>query len=129
MIRVVALRKAAAAGLAGAVATEAFSFAASRAHLGAVDLVGQLSLVALGLPRAVALVAAAVAHVGVGVCWAVFYAFFFWGRLRLRPTLQGLIFAAIPAALTMLVVYPELALMQHPSGMVKIGRASCRERV
>ncbi|HEX5258749.1 MAG TPA: hypothetical protein VFW35_08210 [Sphingomicrobium sp.] len=120
MIRVVALRKAAAAGLAGAVATEAFSFAASRAHLGAVDLVGQLSSVALGLPRAVAVIAAAVAHVGVGVCWAVFYAFFFWGRFRWRPPLQGLIFAAIPAALTMLVVYPELALMRHPSGIVKI---------
>ena len=124
MIRVVALRKAAAAGLAGAVATEAFSFAASRASLGAIDFVGQLSSVISCIPRPLAVFAAALAHAGVGVCWAVFYAFFFWGRLRLRPTLQGLAFSAVPAALTILVVYPELALMQHPSGIVKIDVAS-----
>jgi len=124
MIRVVALRKAAAAGLAGAVATEAFSFAASRAHVGAIDFVGQLSSVVSCVPRPVAVFVAALAHAGVGVCWAVFYAFFVWGRLRLLPTLQGLAFSAVPAALTILVVYPELALMQHASGIVKVDVAS-----
>ena len=53
-----------------------------------------------------------------GVCWAVFYAFFFWRRFPLRPALQGLLFAIFPATLALLIVYPELALMRVPADIV-----------
>jgi beta-glucosidase/6-phospho-beta-glucosidase/beta-galactosidase len=120
MIRVVALRKAAAAGLAGAAVMEIFSFATQKAGLPTVDLVSELSSIAFDRSPLLANAAGLVAHLSVGVCWAVFYAFFFWGRFHLRPVVQGLLFAILPAALAILVVYPELSLMRLPADAVTL---------
>jgi beta-glucosidase/6-phospho-beta-glucosidase/beta-galactosidase len=120
MLRVVALKKAAAAGLCGAAVMEAFSFASGKLGLPTVDLVTELSRIEFdGLP-VVGLAAGVAAHLSIGVCWAVFYAFFVWGRFRLRPVLQGLVFAILPAMLAILVVYPELALMRTRAPMVTL---------
>ena len=99
MIRVVALRKAIVAGLCGAVVVEAFSVAATHAGLPTVDMVAELSSLEFRHMRVVANAAALLAHLSVGVCWAVFYAFFFWGRFRWRPPVQGLAFAVVPQRL------------------------------
>jgi beta-glucosidase/6-phospho-beta-glucosidase/beta-galactosidase len=115
MIRVVALRKAIVAGLCGAAVMEVCSFAATRVGVPAVDMVAELSSLQFRHMHVIADVAALVAHLSVGVCWAVFYAFFFWGRFHWRPAIQGLVFAIIPATLAILVVYPELALMRTPA--------------
>ena len=120
MIRVVALRKAAAAGLAGAAVMEVVSFAATRVGLPAVDMVTELSSIEFDHSAVLAGAAALVAHLGIGVCWAVFYAFFFWGRFHFRPAVQGLLFSLLPATLAILVVYPELALMRVPAHAVTL---------
>ncbi|MGE5564436.1 MAG: family 1 glycosylhydrolase [Bacillota bacterium] len=120
MIRVVALKKAVLAGLAGAAAMEVFSFVATRAGLPAVDLVNELSTVEFDHMPVVANAAGLLAHLSIGVCWAVFYAFFFWGRFRLRPVVQGLLFAILPATLAILVVYPELSLMKAHSALLTL---------
>ena len=120
MIRVVALKKAIAAGLAGAAAMELFSVAGAKAGIPTVDMVAQLSAVEFRGTPLIADVAGVVVHLSIGVCWAIFYAFFFWGRLRLRPLLQGLLFALLPATLAILVVYPELALMRVDAPMVTL---------
>ncbi len=120
MMRVVALRKAIVAGLCGAAAMEALSAATALAGLPTVDFVGELSEVALDHSPLLASAAGLAVHLATGVCWAVFYAFFFWGRLSLRPVLQGLIFAIIPATLAIAVVIPELALMQLHSDAVTL---------
>ena len=120
MIRIVALPKAIAAGVAGAAAMEALTLVIRLAGLPSVDFVTTLS----STFRQSALLAGAagvIAHVGVGVCWAVFYAFFFWGRFPLRPVLQGLVFAILPATLAILIVYPELALMRVSAPSVALG--------
>jgi beta-glucosidase/6-phospho-beta-glucosidase/beta-galactosidase len=120
MIRVVAFRKAVTAGLAAAAAMEVFAFVSDRLGLGTIDFVAELSGVAFDGSQFLATVAATLVHLGIGVCWAVFYAFFFWGRLRYRPAIQGLIFAIIPALLATFVVYPELALMQSHADVVTL---------
>jgi beta-glucosidase/6-phospho-beta-glucosidase/beta-galactosidase len=112
MIRVVAFPKAIIAGLCGAAVMEIFSFASAKAGLRTVDLVAELSSVEFHRVPLVGDVAGLLAHLSIGVCWAVFYAFFFWGRFPWRPTIQGLVFAIAPALLAILVVYPELALMR-----------------
>jgi beta-glucosidase/6-phospho-beta-glucosidase/beta-galactosidase len=112
MIRIVALRRAVVAGVCGAAAMEMFAVASRRAGLPTIDLIGQLnSIFPRGFPL-LANTAGLIVHLAVGICWAVFYAFFFWGRFRLRPPLQGLLFATLPAALAILIVYPELALIR-----------------
>ena len=121
MIRVVALPKAAAAGLCGAAVMELFSIAATWAGLPAVDMVSELSSIAFARSPLLAGAAALIAHLGVGVCWAVFYAFFFWGRFRFPPAIQGLLFSLLPATLAILVVYPELALMRGSADSVALG--------
>ena len=120
MLRVVSLRKAVAAGLAAAAAMEALSFVGAKVGFQTIDFVREMSLVAFDGSRVAASLAAGAGHLGVGVCWAVFYASFFWGRLRLRPALQGLVFAIIPALLAIFVVYPELALMHRHSDVVRL---------
>lgn len=120
MIRVVALRKAIVAGLCGAAVMEAFSFGATRAGIPAVDMVAELSSLEFRHAHILANAAALLAHLSVGVCWAVFYAFFFWGRFRWRPPVQGLAFAVIPAILAIFVVYPELALMRVPAHALEL---------
>jgi beta-glucosidase/6-phospho-beta-glucosidase/beta-galactosidase len=118
MIRVVSLKKAVAAGLAGAAVMELCSFAASVAGLPTVDFVSQLSSVAFDHSPLLTNAAALVVHLAVGVCWAVFYAFFFWGRIEAPPPVQGLIFSLLPATLAIFIVYPELALMRLDADVV-----------
>ncbi|HYX47578.1 MAG TPA: family 1 glycosylhydrolase, partial [Sphingomicrobium sp.] len=120
MIRIVDLQKAIVAGLSGAAVMEAFSFAATRAGLPAVDMVAELSSLEFRHARVIADAAALLAHLSVGICWAVFYAFFFWGRFHWRPAVQGLVFAIVPATLAILIVYPELALMRVPADIVTL---------
>src|SRR6185312_10145913 len=91
---------------------ELFARAGRLVGLQTIDFIAELSAVAFRGSRLLADFAAVVAHLGIGVCWAIFYAFFVWGRLRLRPSLQGLAFAIMPASLAILVVYPELALIR-----------------
>src|SRR4051812_25745885 len=50
-------------------------------------------------------------HLLVGAIWAVFYAYFFWSALPLRPVLQGLLFAFVPMPLAILIMHPQLELM------------------
>lgn len=120
MIRIVSLKKAIAAGLAGAAVMELATFAAYEAGLPSVDLVRQLSSVAFDHSPLLTIGAALAVHLSVGVCWALFYAFFFWGRMRLRPPLQGLVFSLLPAALAIFIVYPELALLRLGVGQVTL---------
>jgi beta-glucosidase/6-phospho-beta-glucosidase/beta-galactosidase len=120
MIRVVAFKKAVAAGLCGSAVIEIVSFAGARAGLPTIDLVAELSSSEFHNLPLIAPAAALVAHFAIGVCWAVFYAFFFWGRFNLRPALQGLLFALLPASLAILVVYPELALMRSGAEVVRL---------
>ena len=121
MIRVVAIRKAVAAGVGGAIAMEIFSRVGALLGLKTIDFIAELSSVAFGGSRLLADSAAVIAHLTVGVCWAIFYAFFFWGRLRkLRPPLQGLVFAILPAVLATFVVYPELALIHHKIDVINL---------
>ncbi|HEX3422725.1 MAG TPA: family 1 glycosylhydrolase [Sphingomicrobium sp.] len=121
MIRVVALRKAAIAGLCGAAVVELVTFVGARAGLPTIDLVSELSSTEFHHVPLIAPAAALVAHFAIGVCWAVFYAFFFWGRFNFRPAVQGLLFALLPAVLAILVVYPELSLMRIEAAVVTIG--------
>jgi beta-glucosidase/6-phospho-beta-glucosidase/beta-galactosidase len=121
LIRVVAWSKAIVAGAAGALAMEAAAYALRLAGIPAVDLVTALASVALPGGRSLGLLGAIVAHAGVGIAWALFYAYFFWGRLRWPPPLQGLAFAAIPATLAILVVYPQLQLMRLAAPVVRLG--------
>jgi beta-glucosidase/6-phospho-beta-glucosidase/beta-galactosidase len=58
-------------------------------------------------------------HLLVGVIWAVFYAYFFWSVLSLKPLWQGLVFTLAPTTLAVLVVYPQLYLMQAASGALE----------
>jgi hypothetical protein len=121
VIRVVAIRKAVAAGVGGAIAMEIFSRVGALLGLKTIDFIAELSSVAFGGSRLLADSAAVIAHLTVGVCWAIFYAFFFWGRLRkLRPPLQGLVFAILPAVLATFVVYPELALIHHKIDVINL---------
>jgi beta-glucosidase/6-phospho-beta-glucosidase/beta-galactosidase len=124
MIRVVALRKAVVAGLCGAGVVEAVSFLGSRAGLPTIDLVAELSSSEFRTLPLIAPAAALIAHFAIGVCWAVFYAFFFWGRFNLRPVVQGLIFSILPATLASLIVFPELALMRTEAPVAEIGFGS-----
>ena len=112
------------AGLAGALAMEAGSFAASLAGLPTIDFVRELSAVAFRNSPALTMALALAAHLAIGVCWAIFYAFFFWGRMRAAPLVQGLVFSLIPATLAVLIVYPELALIHNGADAVGLDPAS-----
>jgi beta-glucosidase/6-phospho-beta-glucosidase/beta-galactosidase len=121
MIRVVALRKAALAGIAGAAVWEVAARAALAAGVPTFDIVRSLGT--LLIPHGSALAwwpAGMAAHALVGVCWAVFYAYFFWARFNWPPPVQGLVFAAVPAALALLIVGPQLRLMQLDADEVQL---------
>ena len=60
-------------------------------------------------------------HLLVGAIWAVFYAYFFWSVLPLRPALQGLVFAFVPMPLAIFIMHPQFDLM-HP--LVQSGQLS-----
>ena len=120
MMRVVSFRKAVLAGIGGAAVMEICSAVAALAGLPTVDFVTQLSSVFFDHSPALANASALAVHLGIGVCWAIFYAFFFWGRLRAPPLIQGLIFSLLPAALAIFIVYPELRLMRLHSEVVSL---------
>jgi beta-glucosidase/6-phospho-beta-glucosidase/beta-galactosidase len=112
MIRAVAYRKAVLAGVAGAGAWEIMARALAWAGVPLFDIVGTLGMVVL--PHAGAWASWAVGlllHLVVGAIWAVFYAYFAWSVLPLRPVLQGLAFAFVPMPLAMFVMHPQLDLM------------------
>jgi beta-glucosidase/6-phospho-beta-glucosidase/beta-galactosidase len=120
VIRVVNFRKAVLAGVAAAAVMEAFSIATTQAGFSPTDLVSQLASVTGHQPTGAAWLIAFAVHLGIGVCWAIFYAFFFWGRSALPPALQGLVFAVVPSVLAALFVFPEIALMRLPSDTVAL---------
>jgi len=124
VIRIVSFKKAIAAGLAGAVVMEACSFAARLAGLPSVDFVKELSSVAFDHSPLLTNGCALAVHLSIGVAWAVFYAFFVWGRLPVRPWLQGLLFSFLPAVLAIFIVFPELALLRRPVDSVTLDFAS-----
>jgi beta-glucosidase/6-phospho-beta-glucosidase/beta-galactosidase len=127
MMRVVSFRKAVFAGVCGAAVMEICSALARLAGAPTVDFVTQLSSVAFDHSPVLTNAAAFAAHLSIGVCWAIFYAFFFWGRVRVPPLIQGLIFSLLPAALAIFIVYPELRMMRLHTEVVSLGMHSFLE--
>jgi beta-glucosidase/6-phospho-beta-glucosidase/beta-galactosidase len=121
LIRNVARWKAAVAGAAGAAAMQAAAYAFEAAHIPVIDFASEIGSIVYPNGGFMALSAGLLAHAAVGIAWAMFYAYFFWGRLRLARPLQGLVFAAIPAVLAIAIVHPQLQLMQLHSEVVKVG--------
>jgi beta-glucosidase/6-phospho-beta-glucosidase/beta-galactosidase len=121
VLRVVAYRKAILAGVAGALVWEAVVRLLALIGARAFDLVRQLGT--LPFPNASPFLwwpAGTAAHLAVGVAWALFYAYFVWARFRWPPPLQGLVFAAIPAALAILIVVPQLQLMHLNQSVARL---------
>ncbi|MBM6581742.1 family 1 glycosylhydrolase [Microvirga sp. BT689] len=122
MIRSVAYSKAVFAGMAGAIAWEVVARLLIWAGVPFFDLV--MTLGTLVLPNAspgVSWLAGMSVHLLVGAIWAVFYAYFFWSVLPLRPVLQGLVFAFVPMPLAIFIMHPQFDLM-HP--LVQSGQLS-----
>jgi beta-glucosidase/6-phospho-beta-glucosidase/beta-galactosidase len=127
LIRVVALRKAAIAGVAGALAWEAALRAAILAGVPTFDIVKTLGSFAFPHGPAWAWwTAGMAAHALVGIGWAVFYAYFFWARFDWRPALQGLVFSLFPAALALFVMTPQMKLMRMDQAEVQLTAALIR---
>ena len=91
---------------------QAVSYAPKALGLPALDLAAELGSVVDGGNRTVGIAAGLLAHAGVGIAWALFYAYFFWGRFDWPRLVQGLVFATIPAVLAVAIVVPQLHLMQ-----------------
>jgi beta-glucosidase/6-phospho-beta-glucosidase/beta-galactosidase len=121
LLRVVAFRKAILAGAAGALAWEVVLRALALLGFPTFDIVRELGTLAFpGGSAAQWWPAGMAAHSLVGAAWALFYAYFFWARLRWRPALQGLAFAALPATLAAVIVYPQLQLMHLDRQLVEL---------
>ncbi len=90
------------------------------AGVSGVDFAGELGAVVVPADHWPGLLAGLVAHAGVGIVWAVFYAYFFWGRLKWPPLAQGVAFSALPAILAILFVYPQLGLMQAHADVAQV---------
>lgn len=121
MIRVVPLRKAALAGVAGAVAWEIVLRALQLGGAPLFDIVQVLgTLAAPDAPAWAWWTAGMLMHAAVGALWAVFYAYFFWSMFDWRPTAQGLAFSLLPSALALLIAYPQLQLMHSPGEIVLV---------
>ena len=121
MIRIVSIRKAILAGLAGAAAWELVLRPLLLAGLPLADIVRMLGLLAVPDGPAWAWwVSGMTLHMLVGVLWAVFYAYFFWSVLALRPVWQGTVFALVPTALAMAVVYPQLHVMHAAESVLQV---------
>ena len=85
-MRVVALGKAAAAGVAGAVAWEIGLRTLILAGVPTFDIVATLGRMAFpDGPTSAIWLAGMTAHAAVGIAWAVFYAYFFWARFNWPP--------------------------------------------
>ena len=119
MIRVVALRKAALAGAVGALAWEAVMRGAILAGVPLFDIVRGLGTLVSAEPSVWWPLGLA-AHMGVGVCWALVYAYFFWARFDWPPPVQGLVFSLVPAALALTIVGPQLELMHSDASIVTL---------
>jgi beta-glucosidase/6-phospho-beta-glucosidase/beta-galactosidase len=121
LIRIVALQKAAIAGVAGALAWEIVLRSAIVAGAPTFDVVRSLGTLAFPEGPASAWWAAGMAaHALVGICWAVFYAYFFWARFDWRPPVQGLAFIALPAILALLLMSPQFRLMHIDASIVRL---------
>ncbi|MFN6962940.1 MAG: hypothetical protein ACK4S4_04150 [Pyrinomonadaceae bacterium] len=114
MIRRVAFKRAVLAGVAGAAAWEAAARPLAAAGVELFDIVRILGMTALGAdaPFWQWWTAGLAMHAAVGAIWAIFYAYFFWSAVELRPVLQGIIFSLLPAMLAGSVMVPQLELMQ-----------------
>jgi beta-glucosidase/6-phospho-beta-glucosidase/beta-galactosidase len=120
VIRIVLVRRAVLAGLAGAIAWEVVLRILTLAGLPLVDIVRALGLVvAPHGPVWAWWTAGMVLHMLVGAIWAMFYAYFFWSVLAWRPVWQGVVFALAPTALAILVVYPQFQLMHAATHFVE----------
>jgi hypothetical protein len=114
VIRRVAFRKAALAGIAGALTWEIVLRALIVAGAPLGDLVRFLGTMLAGhAPPWIWWSAGLVLHASVGVIWAIFYAYFFWSTFDWRPAVQGAVFSLIPLVLAGLVMLPQLGWM-HP---------------
>ena len=109
MIRIISLRKALLAGLAGAVAWEIADRLLVIAGVHVFDVVWVTGhMVARPFREYLWWPAGMVMHVGIGMIWAVFYANFFWSTTQLPPWRQGLVFAALPALVAGFIMVPHL---------------------
>jgi beta-glucosidase/6-phospho-beta-glucosidase/beta-galactosidase len=119
VIRVVSLRKATFAGIAGAVAWEAVLRILQIGEPQLFDIVKALgTLVFPSGPIIAWWSAGMLIHMTVGAIWAVFYAYFFWSIFAWRPILRGMSFALLPTILALLIVYPQLYLMHLDAATV-----------
>jgi beta-glucosidase/6-phospho-beta-glucosidase/beta-galactosidase len=121
VIRAVSLRKATIAGVAGALAWTAVLGSLELLGLPLFDIVKGLGTLAFSVDRPLAWgTLGLVAHCAVGVCWALAYAYFFWGRFDWPPAVQGLAFSIIPATLALFIVNPQLHLMHLDQDTVRL---------
>ena len=122
MIRVISIRKAAVAGVAGALAWTAVLGTLDLLGLPLFDIVKELGTLAFNADDPLAWgTLGLVAHGLVGICWALVYAYFFWGRLSWLPALQGLAFSIVPATLALFIVNPQLQLMHLHQSVASFG--------
>jgi len=99
---------------------EAVSYALKALGLPVFDLAAELGSVVDGGNRTLGIAAGLLAHAGVGIAWALFYAYFFWGRFDWPRLVQGLVFATIPAVLAVAIVVPQLHLMQLHTDIARV---------
>jgi beta-glucosidase/6-phospho-beta-glucosidase/beta-galactosidase len=124
MIRHVAYGKAVFAGVAGAVVWEIVARLLNFIGVPFFSIVDTLGAVALpNGSRWASWPIGMLLHLIVGAIWAVFYAYFFWSALPLRPVLQGLVFAFVPMPLAICIMRPQLELMRlsQPGDLPDIG--------
>ena len=120
MIRRVDLKKAAIAGVAGAVAMELTAQALRLAGLPAVDLVSELGSLPIPNDHGIGPAGGILVHAAVGIGWALFYAYFFWARFRLPAVVQGLARGYTDAGLK-IGVYSTPHLWQRTVGDLALG--------
>jgi len=99
---------------------QAVSYALKALGLPVFDLAAELGSVVDGGNRTLGIAAGLLAHAGVGIAWALFYAYFFWGRFDWPRLVQGLVFATIPAVLAVAIVVPQLHLMQLHTDIARV---------
>jgi len=118
MIRIVSVRKAVLAGAAGALALELVLGLLRLSGAPVEDMASSLGGLLLPTgPAWAAWPSGLLLHLGIGILWAIFYAYFFWSLTVWRPVVQGLVFSLLPALLAELIVYPQLQLM-HANALV-----------
>jgi hypothetical protein len=117
MIRRVAFKKALVGGALGALAWEIVVRILILAGLPLFDVVRVLGTMIFG-PQASTWkwwITGMAMHGVVGCVWAVFYAYFFWSFIDIRPVFQGIIFSLLPAFLAGLIMVPQMDLMLNGS--------------